>query len=809
MKTSRLLIIALAPLTALVLSSMVSASSIAVATGTATVDGRPVLFKNRDHWSTPDGWKVHTYNYTADLSSFGSGDRYTARFNYLGVTAEGDSGLDLVSGATIPWAGANDRGLALTQVAGHTLTSDFATQHGFSVSQDLTRGMSGGYLNHLVLSRCETVDEVEQVLRDTNNGGGFPGTGVISTARNTSSIIAVSDRWGNAAIFEMDGDSFTRDNITATYLPTDVNGNNVIRWVTPHNDDKDQINPADGAYHGYDWRNNFSKVQWTKPNNFPYLRDVQITTVDANGDVDNFGSVADGIHDWETSPSAVWRHRRTGDRIDDPYEISDPSNPPFQKDYRFFMQKYVGDGALPLDGDIETVSRSIGDLPYTDDTDPNDHKKPTGYHINRFVTTMSTVFIGAKINDPYEGKLVASWICLGEPAVGLFVPVFPYAAQLPAELTDMYAAINTKRHLVYTYTIDDADGYDNGRNVDHAIDTVALAGANGYYGDGGIHKYTFEIEDWGFDQYDGFMASLRTGTRTLVDLKTDMTDWQANIIRTMKTFYVNSQWPNSYEAESWANTLRGSAVRVKNSLMSWGGKVITIGGAASTNDITFQKVRVDGAGTYEIKIHYTSSTTRNLDLSINGAAATTLVFPASGGANTLATLTISAPLGVGYNALRFFNNTTNVTPGLDRIEILNPDIIIDNTSVGFSTVGTGWNSQTTFAGYYGSDYLSDGTTAADAATKYAQWVPTIAVAGTYRISMRWSAYTSRPGAAPVQIQYDGGLDTSKIVNQQTNGGQWVTLGAYQLSAGTGNYVRLLCTDAGFTIADAVRFEKQL
>ena len=133
-------------------------SSMAVATGTSTVDGRPVMWKNRDHWSTPDGWKVFAYNYTADSSSFGSGDTYTSRFNYVGYTAEGSSGIDSVSQQQVPWAGANDRGLALMQVAGHTLTSDFANTHGYTVSQDLVNGMSGGYLNHIVLSRCEHVD---------------------------------------------------------------------------------------------------------------------------------------------------------------------------------------------------------------------------------------------------------------------------------------------------------------------------------------------------------------------------------------------------------------------------------------------------------------------------------------------------------------------------------------------------------------------------------------------------------------------------------------------------------------------------
>ncbi|MGH8176677.1 MAG: hypothetical protein ACREV5_10490 [Steroidobacter sp.] len=762
------------------------ASSMAVATGNATVDGRAIMWKNRDHWSTPDGWKVHAYNYVADASSFGSGDRYTSRFNYLGVTAQGSSGVDPVAGTAVPWAGANDRGLLLTQVAGHTLTSQFAQTHGYPVSQDLTNGMSGGYLNHIVLSRCEHVDEVEQFLRDTNDGGGFSG----SFARNTSTMISVADRWGNSAVFEIDGDSFTRDNITSTYAQ-DANGN----YSASHADDKDALNPSDGAYSGFDWRNNFSKVVWSKANGFPYFVDNQITTVEidpvtGNDHVANSGTTPDGVHDWEDSTSAVMRYARTGLRMDDPH----------LKDYRYFIHKYVGSNGIGQLFDIETLSKNIGDLPYAAG------EKPTGYHLNRFASTFGSVFVGSKAGDPYDGKLAAAWIGLGEPTVSLFVPVFPYANALPTEIADMYATIDAKRHLVYSYTNDDADGYSGGRNADHSIDTVALAGSGGYYGAGGVQKYTFAIEDWAFDQFDGFMTDLRIGSRTLAQLQTDLREWQANIIPAMKNLYSSSQWPNSFEAESWANALTGSTRRVRNSNMSWGGKVIDIGPGS---DLTIQKVRVDGAGAYRVDVHYTTSTNRELDLSVNGGAATTLQFAASGGPDVLAIKTISVALGGGDNSLRFFNDSTSVTPGVDRIEIANPEVIVDNADAGFTKTGSGWNSNTTFPGYWGSDYLSDGTSGADGSSKRAKWTPDIPVAGSYKVYMRWTSNANRPDTAPIEIRYDGGLDTSKTVNQQINGGQWVEIGIYPMTAGTGNHVLLRCTDPGYTIADAVRFEKQM
>ncbi|MFI0417356.1 hypothetical protein [Spongiactinospora sp. 9N601] len=495
------------------------ASSSAVATGLSTVDGRPVVWKNRDHWSTPDGWKVVPFHRPADGGSFGSGDRYTSRFGYTGVTAHGTSGVDAITGETIPWAGANDRGLGLVQVAGHTLTSAFATSHGFPVSQDLAKGMTGGYLNHLVLSRAERVDEVEQLLRDTNHGGGFNG----SSARNTSTIISVFDRWGNAAVFEIDGDGFTRDNVTSEY-EKDANGN----YAAPHTDDKDAADPADGAYSGYDWRTNFSKVRWTKPSGFPYFVDEQTTVVE-NDEVVNKGDTPDGVHDWEDSTSGVMRHNRAGIRMDDPHK----------KDYRYFIQKEVRSDGIGGKWSIESLAKSVGDLPAAD--------KSTGYHLNRFVSTFGTVITGSKIGDPYEGKLTTMWVALGEPTVSVFVPLFPYAGTTPAELSDMYLATNAKRHLVYDYTDDDSCGYSCGRNADHTIDTKALAGdeadGEGYYGEGGIQKYAFGIENWAFDRYDAFIADLRKGTRTPQQLKADLAAWQASIARTVKTHYVNGTIP--------------------------------------------------------------------------------------------------------------------------------------------------------------------------------------------------------------------------------------------------------------------------
>ncbi|VXC62056.1 discoidin domain-containing protein [Massilia sp. 9I] len=132
------------------------------------------------------------------------------------------------------------------------------------------------------------------------------------------------------------------------------------------------------------------------------------------------------------------------------------------------------------------------------------------------------------------------------------------------------------------------------------------------------------------------------------------------------------------------------------------------------------------------------------------------------------------------------------------------DIVVDNGGPGFTTVGA-WTASTFDAGYHGTNYLHDGSAGADSG-KYATWTPTIPSAGEYLVYMRWPAAANRPSAAPVEIRHAGGLDTSKAVNQQTGGGNWVLLGQYSLAAGTANYVRIHANASGYTIADAVRFE---
>ncbi|CAM3302584.1 polysaccharide lyase family 8 super-sandwich domain-containing protein [Occultella aeris] len=132
------------------------------------------------------------------------------------------------------------------------------------------------------------------------------------------------------------------------------------------------------------------------------------------------------------------------------------------------------------------------------------------------------------------------------------------------------------------------------------------------------------------------------------------------------------------------------------------------------------------------------------------------------------------------------------------------DVIVDNSDAGFVAESTNWQSRTNTPGYSGADYLVDAGSGADP-TMWAMWTPYISERGHYDVMMRWTADANRPDAAPIEIGHAGSTPSTRTVNQRNNGGAWMTLGNYDLLGGTSNYVKIFGGDAGFTVADAVRF----
>lgn len=136
----------------------------------------------------------------------------------------------------------------------------------------------------------------------------------------------------------------------------------------------------------------------------------------------------------------------------------------------------------------------------------------------------------------------------------------------------------------------------------------------------------------------------------------------------------------SYEAESSANTLAGTAVVNANSGAS-GGKYVGYIGAGSGNTLTFNSVNAAAAGTYDLVIQYsnnefstggagynTNSINRYADISVDGAASARLYFRVTGSWSTFRTAVIAVHLNAGSNTIEL-SNTAAYAPDVDKISV--------------------------------------------------------------------------------------------------------------------------------------------
>lgn len=133
------------------------ACTLVLVSGNATVDGRPLLLKNRDSSEAP----LVEMRVVKDEG-----------FSYLAQFAVADSVL------RGPWVGFNEKGFAI------------ANSLSFNVKEG--QGVSGnGELMRKGLATCETVDDFEQVLKEMDR------------PMDVMANFAVMDAFGGAAIFEV------------------------------------------------------------------------------------------------------------------------------------------------------------------------------------------------------------------------------------------------------------------------------------------------------------------------------------------------------------------------------------------------------------------------------------------------------------------------------------------------------------------------------------------------------------------------------------------------------------------------------
>jgi len=148
----------------LVLSVELSACTTAIFSGRATVDGRPVLWKNRD-----------TSSIQNQVFSFHDGT-----FSYYGIVNGGDlAGLNI-------WAGINEAGFSIMNSASYNIEKKGKPKDG------------EGRFMKLALQTCRTVDDFEALLEKTR------------FFRDVNANFGVIDAHGGAAFFETNGEFYKK-----------------------------------------------------------------------------------------------------------------------------------------------------------------------------------------------------------------------------------------------------------------------------------------------------------------------------------------------------------------------------------------------------------------------------------------------------------------------------------------------------------------------------------------------------------------------------------------------------------------------
>ena len=135
--------------------------TIGVASGRATADGRPLLWKNRD--TGADSRNI------VEL-------RRGKRFSFLGLVNPGSSNV---------WAGVNEAGLALVNAQSADL------------GEKGVKGPGNGFFLAMALGTCADLGELRDLLEKTNR-----------TGRSTHTSFGAIDARGGAGIFEVKGRSF-------------------------------------------------------------------------------------------------------------------------------------------------------------------------------------------------------------------------------------------------------------------------------------------------------------------------------------------------------------------------------------------------------------------------------------------------------------------------------------------------------------------------------------------------------------------------------------------------------------------------
>ncbi|MEQ4301021.1 hypothetical protein ABNF97_06455 [Plantactinospora sp. B6F1] len=131
-------------------------------------------------------------------------------------------------------------------------------------------------------------------------------------------------------------------------------------------------------------------------------------------------------------------------------------------------------------------------------------------------------------------------------------------------------------------------------------------------------------------------------------------------------------------------------------------------------------------------------------------------------------------------------------------------VIVDNTSTSFRA-SANWQISSYSTQRYGADY---GFANPEPISDPAWYSADLPGNGTYKVEVWYPATSGYNDRTPYVVVTSSGNQTVHV-NQRTNGGKWVTLGTYPMSAGAHDVVGVSRWTAGtgYVIADAIRLTR--
>ncbi len=153
----------------------------------------------------------------------------------------------------------------------------------------------------------------------------------------------------------------------------------------------------------------------------------------------------------------------------------------------------------------------------------------------------------------------------------------------------------------------------------------------------------------------------------------------------------------------------------------------------------------------------------------------------------------AAPLGSVWDLV--------VGPNEVRLNLHPIHLVLDTEDTGTTTLVGGWSPSVSVPGFEGANYVYTSPGSNSTAT----FTPTIAVAGQYEVSVKYSSHPNRASNAKVSVAHaDGTFAVSQ--NQKTGGGVFQSLGVFNFAAGTAGHVIIDAAGSdGYVTADAVQF----